>query len=188
MLNVALFGPPGAGKGTQAEYLINKFNLFHISTGDILRKEMADKTELGIQAKDIITGGGLVSDEIIAKIIEKVIKNNPNVSGFLFDGFPRTIAQAHLLQNIMGKLNTSLSLFLNIEVPEDELVNRLVLRGKLLGRTDDKEDAIRTRLNEYNNKTLPVFNFFYDKINCQTINGFQDISKVASDIMQFINK
>jgi len=186
MLNIALFGPPGAGKGTQAKFLIDKFNLYHISTGDILRKEMANKTELGLKAKDIIVGGGLVSDEIIAQIIEKVIKNNTGVNGFLFDGFPRTVAQAHLLQDIMGKLNTSLSLFLNIEVPEDELVNRLILRGKLSGRVDDKEDAIRTRLIEYNNKTLPVFNYFSDKVNCQTINGFQDISKVANDISQLI--
>jgi len=187
MLNIALFGPPGAGKGTQSEYLIKKFKLFYISTGDILRKELADESKLGIEAKSIIAEGGLVSDEIIVQIIEKTIRNNPDVNGFLFDGFPRTFVQAYILEGLMIKLNTKLDLLISIEVPEDESVKRLLNRGKTSGRLDDNEEVIRNRLEEYNSKTLPVLNFFKERGNYIAVDGLQGIEEVASDIVQIVN-
>ncbi|MBN2756444.1 MAG: nucleoside monophosphate kinase, partial [Bacteroidales bacterium] len=126
MINIALFGPPGAGKGTQSKFLLEKYKLFYISTGDILRNELAEETKLGLQAKSIIEKGGLVSDEIIVQIIEKTIKNNPDVNGFLFDGFPRTFVQAYILEGLMIKLNTKLDALISVEVTEDESVKRLL--------------------------------------------------------------
>ncbi len=187
MLNIALFGPPGAGKGTQSKYLIQKFKLFYISTGDILRKELADETKLGLEAKNIIAKGGLVSDEIIVQIIEKTIKNNPDVNGFLFDGFPRTFVQAYILEGLMIKLNTKLDLLISIEVPEEESVIRLLNRGKTSGRLDDNEEVIRNRLKEYNKKTLPILNFFKERNNYVAVNGMKSISEVTSDIIQIVN-
>ena len=187
MLNIALFGPPGAGKGTQSEYLIKKFKLFYISTGDILRKELADETKLGLQAKSIIAKGGLVSDEIIVQIIEKTIRSNPDVNGFLFDGFPRTFVQAYILEGLMIKLNTKLDLLISIEVPEEESVMRLMNRGKTSGRMDDNEEVIRNRLKEYNSKTLPVLNFFKERGNYMSVNGLQTIDEVRTDIEELVN-
>ena len=188
MLNIALFGPPGAGKGTQSEFLIKKYNLFYISTGDILRKELAEETKLGLEAKSIIARGGLVSDEIIVQIIEKTIKNNPDANGFLFDGFPRTFVQAYILEGLMIKLNTKLDLLISIEVPEEESVKRLLLRGETSGRLDDNEEVIRNRLREYDEKTKPVLDFYKEKGNYKAINGVQKIKKVTSEIRKAVNK
>ncbi len=188
MLNIALFGPPGAGKGTQSEFLLKKYNLFYISTGDILRKELAEETKLGLEAKNIIAQGGLVSDEIIVQIIEKTIKNNPDVNGFLFDGFPRTLVQAYILEGLMIKLNTKLDLLISIEVPQEESVKRLLFRGKTSGRLDDNETVIRNRLREYDDKTLPVLNFFKERGNYVAVNGLQDINEVTQDLVTIINK
>jgi len=154
VINIALFGPPGAGKGTQSAFLIEKYDLFYISTGDILRKELAEETRLGLEAKSIIAAGKLVSDEIIVQILEKTIKENSQSGGFLFDGFPRTTIQAYILEGLMTKLNTSLNCLISIEVPEDESVARLVNRGLTSGRSDDNELIIRNRLKEYEEKTL----------------------------------
>ena len=187
MLNIALFGPPGAGKGTQSEYLIKKFKLFYISTGDILRKELANETKLGLEAKSIIAEGGLVSDEIIVQIIEKTIKNNPDVNGFLFDGFPRTFVQAYILEGLMIKLNTKLDLLISIEVPENESVKRLLKRGKTSGRLDDNEEVIRNRLKEYNDKTLPILNFFKERKTYVSVNGMQGVEQVSTHIVQITN-
>ena len=137
MLNIALFGPPGAGKGTQSEFLIKEYNLFYISTGDLLRKEIANGTALGREAQNIISTGGLVSDEIIVQIIEKTITDHPEANGFLFDGFPRTYVQAYILEGLMLKLNTSLTCLINIDLPEEICVERLLNRGKTSGRSDD---------------------------------------------------
>jgi len=187
MLNIALFGPPGAGKGTQSRLIIEKYNLFYISTGDILKKELANETDLGLQAKSIIAQGGLVSDEIIVQIIEKTIRSNPDVNGFLFDGFPRTFVQAYILEGLMIKLNTTLDLLISIEIPDEESVARLIERGKISGRMDDNKEVIRNRLNEYNNKTLPVLNFFKERGNYKSINGLQSIEKVRVDIEELVN-
>ncbi|MCU4156102.1 adenylate kinase [Carboxylicivirga sp. A043] len=188
MLNIALFGPPGAGKGTQSEFLLKKYNLFYISTGDILRKELAEETKLGLQAKSIIAQGGLVSDEIIVQIIEKTIKNNPDANGFLFDGFPRTYVQAYILEGLMIKLRTKLDLLISVEVPEEESVQRLLLRGETSGRLDDNEEVIRNRLREYDEKTKPVLDFYKEQGNYVAVNGVQKIKKVTSDIRKVVNK
>ncbi len=182
MLNIALFGPPGAGKGTQSEFLIQKYKLYYISTGDILRKEIEQISELGLQAKNIIEAGGLAPDEIIVQIIEKTIKENPDVKGFLFDGFPRTYIQAYILEGLMIKLNTSLNCLISLEVDEEESVKRLLLRGETSGRKDDNEIVIRKRLIEYEQKTRPVLQFYKERGIYVAVNGLQSIEKVSEDI------
>lgn len=186
MLNVALFGPPGAGKGTQSERLIEKYKLFYISTGDLLRKEIAEESKLGLEAKNIIASGGLVPDEIIVQIIEKTITENKESKGFLFDGFPRTYVQAYILEGLMIKLNTSLNCLISLEVEEEESVKRLMERGKTSGRTDDNEMVIRNRLKEYYDKTLPVLKFYKDKGIHFPINGSNSIEEVNNDISEIL--
>ncbi len=187
MLNIALFGPPGAGKGTQSEFLINKYNLFYISTGDLLRKEIANKTKLGLEAQSIIASGGLVSDEIIVQIIEKTITDNPDSNGFLFDGFPRTYIQAYILEGLMLKLNTSLNCLISLNVNEEISVSRLLNRGITSGRSDDNEKVIRNRLKEYNDKTLPVLQFYKDKGIYFEVNGIDSIENVNQEIIEIIS-
>ena len=186
MLNVALFGPPGAGKGTQSKLLIEKYNLFYISTGDILRNEIAKETHLGLEAKNIIASGGLVPDEIIVQIIEKTITQNPESKGFLFDGFPRTYVQAYILEGLMIRLNTSLNCLISLEVDEEDSVARLLERGKTSGRSDDNEQVIRNRLKEYYDKTLPVLQFFKDRGIHFSIDGANSIEKVNNDISKIL--
>jgi adenylate kinase len=182
MLNIALFGPPGAGKGTQSEFLITKYNLFYISTGDLLRKEMARGTRLGLEAQSIIAAGGLVSDEIIVQIIENTITGNPNAHGFLFDGFPRTYVQAYILEGLMLKLNTSLTCLISLDVPEEVSVTRLLQRGVTSGRSDDNEAVIRNRLREYADKTLPVLEFFKDRGLYREVDGTETVDTVRARI------
>jgi len=188
MLNIALFVPPGAGKGTQSERLIEKYNLFYISTGDLLRKELKEETKLGLEAKSIIASGGLVPDEIIVQIIEKTITQNPESKGFLFDGFPRTYVQAYILEGLMIRLNTSLNCLISLEVDEEDSVARLLERGKTSGRSDDNEEVIRNRLKEYYDKTLPVLNFYKDRGIHFAINGANSIEKVNEDISEILQK
>ncbi len=186
MLNIALFGPPGAGKGTQSEFLVKKYNLFYISTGDLLRQEMAQKTRLGLEAQSIIASGGLVSDEIIVQIIEKTITENPGSQGFLFDGFPRTYIQAYILEGLMIKLHTSLNCLISLNVPESVSIQRLLNRGLNSGRSDDNELVIRNRLKEYNEKTLPVLEFYKDRGIYREVDGTASIEKVQSQITDII--
>ncbi|MBU1101470.1 MAG: adenylate kinase [Bacteroidetes bacterium] len=188
MLNIALFGPPGAGKGTQSEKLIKNYNLFYISTGDLLRKEISEETKLGLEAKSIIASGGLVPDEIIVQIIEKTITNNPDANGFLFDGFPRTYMQTYILEGLMIKLNTSLNCLISIDVPEEESVKRLLNRGQTSGRPDDNEKVIRKRLKEYHEKTLPVLQYFKDKGIYKEVNGLDEIATVYKNIRSIIKE
>jgi adenylate kinase len=182
MLNIALFGPPGAGKGTQSEFLTKKYNLFYISTGDLLRKEIAQETRLGLEAQSIIASGGLVSDEIIVQIIEKTITDHPGENGFLFDGFPRTYIQAYILEGLMLKLHTTLTCLISLKVSEEESVARLLQRGRTSGRTDDNEQIIRNRLREYDEKTLPVLTFYKDKGICVDVDGSAGIDEVTHSI------
>ena len=186
MMNIALFGPPGAGKGTQSEALIRRYHLFYISTGELLRKEIGAGTPLGREAQQIIASGGLVSDEIIVQIIEKTITDHPEANGFLFDGFPRTIIQSYILEGLMLKLNTSLTCLISLAVPEDESVRRLLHRGLTSGRSDDNETVIRNRLREYHEKTLPVLQFFRERGVCHDVDGTASIGAVSERIEEIV--
>ncbi len=188
MLNIALFGPPGAGKGTQSAYLVKKYNLFYISTGDLLRKEIKEGSHIGEQAKSIIAQGGLVSDEIIVQIIEKSITDNPGYNGFLFDGFPRTYVQAYILEGLMIKFNTSLNCLISIELPEETSVERLLNRGKTSGRSDDNEVVIRNRLKEYYEKTIPVLHFYQEKEIYFEVDGRNQVDMVQNDIFHIVKQ
>ncbi len=178
MLNIALFGPPGAGKGTQSQMLIEKYNLAYISTGDLLRQEIAEETELGLQVKDLIAHGGLVSDEIMVDLIEKKIITSSDKKGILFDGFPRTLVQAYILDGLLLKLNTSLACMLSLEVPDAELTRRLIERGKVSGRADDNEEVIKFRLHEYKDKTSPVIGYYQTRHLYVPIKGVGPIPEI----------
>lgn len=157
MFNLILFGPPGSGKGTQSEKLIAKYNLKHISTGDLLRSEIARETKLGVAAKILMDKGNLVPDEVVIGMIEEALDSNPSIEGVLFDGFPRTAVQANALDGLLGNKSCEIDIMLALHVSEDELVKRLLHRGVTSGRPDDNDESIiRSRLVEYHNKTAVV--------------------------------
>lgn len=191
MLNLVLFGPPGAGKGTQSENLINKYGLVHLSTGDILRTEIARGTDLGKKAKEVMDRGELVSDEIVIGMIETKLDENPHAKGFIFDGFPRTTAQAVALDDLLQRKGTGISAMLALEVDDEELTKRLLKRGLASGRSDDaNEDVIRRRITEYNNKTLPLKNYYSEQGKFHSIDGvgtIDEIFKALTDRIVFLN-
>ncbi|MGN7822127.1 adenylate kinase [Chitinophaga varians] len=157
MVNLILFGPPGSGKGTQSTKIIDKYGLIHLSTGDLLRSEIANKTPLGMEATKFMDQGLLVPDEVVIGMISSKLDANPEARGFIFDGFPRTTAQAEALDKLLALKKTAISVVLSLEVPEDELIKRLLNRGKTSGRSDDSsEDVVKARIVEYHNKTAPV--------------------------------
>ena len=179
MLNIVLFGPPGAGKGTQSENLINKYGLVHLSTGDLLRSEIAAGSELGKRAKEVMARGELVGDEIVIGMIETKLDDNQNAKGFIFDGFPRTAAQAVALDDLLQKKGTGISGMLALEVDDEELVKRLIIRGQASGRADDRdEDVIRRRIVEYNTKTLPLKNYYHEQGKFHSINGIGTVDQI----------
>jgi len=187
MLNIVLFGPPGAGKGTQSENLISKYGLVHLSTGDILRSEIARGTSLGKKAKEIMDRGELVGDDIVIGMIESKLDENPNAKGFIFDGFPRTAAQAVALDDLLQKKGTGISGMLALEVDDEELTKRLLLRGKDSGRPDDRDEAvIRRRIQEYNNKTLPLKNYYNEQGKFHSINGIGTIDEIFKSLVDRI--
>ena len=188
MYNIALFGPPGAGKGTQSRKLIKKYNLAYISTGDILREEIAEGSELGMKAKSVIERGGLVSDEIIVQIIEKKIETNTDVNGFLFDGFPRTVVQAYILEGLLLKLNTSLNCMVSLEVQQDILMERMLERAKKENRADDTIEVIENRLREYKNKTIPVADFYKEKGIKYSVDGVGEIDEIFNRITNVVEQ
>ena len=161
MFNLILFGPPGSGKGTQSEKLINKYGLKHLSTGDLLRSEIAAKTPLGLEAKSVMEKGQLVPDEVVIGMISSALEANPQASGFLFDGFPRTEAQSEALDKLLKLNNAEINVVLALTVSEEELVKRLLNRGLTSGRSDDtNEEVIRARIEEYHNKTSVVADYY----------------------------
>ena len=187
MLNIVLFGPPGAGKGTQSEKLIQKYGLVHLSTGDILRSEIARGTELGKKAKNIMDRGELVGDDIVIGMIESKLDENPGAKGFIFDGFPRTTAQAIALDDLLQKKGTGISGMLALEVENEELVKRLLLRGQESGRPDDKnEGVIRRRIEEYNNKTLPLKKYYHELGKFHSIPGIGSIDDIFGSLVERI--
>ena len=187
MLNLVLFGPPGAGKGTQSEKLIDKYNLVHLSTGDILRSEIARNTELGRKAKAVMDRGELVSDDIVIGMIESKLDENPKANGFIFDGFPRTPGQAVALDDLLQKKGTGIGAMLALEVDEEELVKRLLQRGKDSGRPDDRdENVIRRRIEEYNNKTLPLKKYYSEQGKFHSIHGIGTIDDIFKSLVDRI--
>ena len=188
MLNLVLFGPPGAGKGTQSNLLIDKYNLVHLSTGDILRGEITAGTALGLEAKALMDRGDLVPDKVVIGMISSKLDNNPNVNGFIFDGFPRTAAQATALDNLLAEKGTAISAMLSLKVEDAELIRRLLERGKNSGRADDKNEAIiANRINEYNTKTAPLKEYYSAQNKLSEIEGVGSVDEIASKLNQVID-
>ena len=188
MLNLVLFGPPGAGKGTQSEKLLEKYGLVHLSTGDILRGEMKAGTELGIKAKSLIEAGNLVPDSVVIGMIGNKISENIEGNGFIFDGFPRTQAQAEALDKLLEKKGTGVSVMLSLEVNETELVNRLLERGKISGRADDAtEDTIKNRIGVYNKETSVLIDFYSAQKKQIGIQGIGEIDEIFEKLCTAID-
>ena len=189
MFNIILFGPPGSGKGTQSEKLVEKYGLIHLSTGDLLRKERKLKTPLGIEAQQFIDKGQLVPDEVVIGMISSALDENPGAKGFLFDGFPRTVAQAEALDRLLDLKKSEISVVLFLEVDEEELIARLVNRGKTSGRTDDADENIqRKRQDVYKNETLPVAAYYSKLKKVVLINGMGTIDEIFSRLSGQIDK
>ena len=184
MKNIVIFGAPGAGKGTQSDFIVEHFGLTHVSTGDLLRKEIADRTELGLRIKSIMDEGRLVSDDIVVEMIDKAIAND--TKGMLFDGFPRTVAQAEVLDKLLAKHGREFTCMVQLEVPKDELMHRLLERAKIQGRADDNEETINHRLEEYNNKTLPVASYYAKQGKQVLVNGLGTIEEISQRILAAI--
>jgi len=189
MFNLILFGPPGSGKGTQSEKLIAKYDLRHLSTGDLLRNEISKKTPLGLEAKKNMDKGLLVPDEVVIGMINDALDNNPGVAGFLFDGFPRTAIQAEELDALLAKKNTCIDVMLALDVSEDELIKRLVKRGETSGRSDDSnEQVIKARIQEYHKKTASVADHYKKENKVEMINGEGTIDEIFKRLTDEINR
>lgn len=189
MFNIILFGPPGSGKGTQSERLIATYGLKHLSTGDILRSEIAKQTPLGLEAKSIMDRGQLVPDEVVIGMISSALESNPQAKGFLFDGFPRTVAQSEALDKLLQLKNTEIGVVLALEVSEEELVQRLLNRGLTSGRSDDtNESVIRARIAEYRSKTTVVADYYsqFDKV--VHIKGEGTVDEIFASLCSEIDK
>jgi adenylate kinase len=188
MLNLVLFGPPGAGKGTQAEYLIQAYSLNHLSTGDLLRSELAAETELGLEAKKYMEKGELVPDSVVIGMIRSKLKSVAGAKGFIFDGFPRTVEQAQALDTLLNENGTPISGMLSLEVEKQELVARLLNRGKSSGRADDQNpEVIENRINVYNDKTSPLIDYYQKQGKHFGINGMGTIEDIAGRLKSVVD-
>lgn len=188
MLNLVLFGPPGAGKGTQSQNLIEKYGVIHLSTGDLLRNEISQGTGLGLEAKKLMDNGLLVPDEVVIGMISNKLDANKGAKGFIFDGFPRTVAQAEALDTLLASKKSAISGMIALDVNDDELEHRLLLRGKSSGRPDDANpEVIRKRIHEYNSKTAPVAEFYKNQNKFQKINGIGTVEEIFEAIVDIIS-
>ena len=187
MLNIVIFGAPGSGKGTQSNYLKEKYGLEHISTGDLLRAEIAQRSELGKMAENYIAKGQLVPDEVVIGMLEETVKKNPNAKGFIFDGFPRTLAQGEALDKILKKFGQEISIVISLEVDDEELINRLLKRGELMGRSDDNRETIESRLKVYYNQTAPLKEFYAKQGKLVEIKGKGSIEEIFASIAQAVD-
>ncbi len=183
MLNIVLFGPPGAGKGTQSEKMIEKYGLVHLSTGDLFRKHLGEGTELGKLAQSYMDDGNLVPDEVVIDMVRDKIKTTDDPKGFIFDGFPRTVHQAHALDDMLSDFDTSVSGMIALDVPDEELKKRLLERGKTSGRADDQNDEkISNRIRVYKEETLPVAAFYKKKNKLNLVHGVGSIQDIFHNI------
>lgn len=189
MLNIVIFGAPGSGKGTQSDKLIEHYKLFHISTGDVLRDNIKRGTELGKTAKGYINQGQLVPDELIIDILAQVLDENKDkaAEGVIFDGFPRTIPQAEALEQLLAERGTKIDAVVGLEVPEDELIKRILLRGQMSGRSDDNEETARKRLDTYHNQTSPLKAFYEEQGKYIAINGLGTIDGIFGLIKESLD-
>lgn len=183
MFNLILFGPPGSGKGTQSEKIVEKFGLIHLSTGNLLRQEIADKTPLGMEAKNFMDKGQLVPNEVVIGMIDSSLEKHQGAKGFLFDGFPRTVAQAEALDKLLSLKKTSINKVIALEVVEEELIKRLVKRGETSGRSDDtNEEVIRKRFAVYKDETEPVADYYQQQQKFEVIRGLGTIDEIFKAI------
>lgn len=188
MFNLILFGPPGSGKGTQSDKLVEEYGLVHLSTGNLLRKEMADKTPLGLKARTFIDKGQLVPDEVVIGMVDSYFDQHKDARGFLFDGYPRTVAQAAALDSLLEKKNTSIGMVLFLQVNEEELIRRLVHRGKTSGRSDDMDENIQRKRQEvYREETLPVAGYYKKQEKVVDIKGTGSVQDIFSSLCDAIN-
>jgi adenylate kinase len=189
MFNLILFGPPGSGKGTQSDKLVAKYGLIHLSTGNLLREEISQKTPLGLEAKNFMDKGQLVPDEVVIGMIDSSLEHHKDATGFLFDGFPRNVAQAQALDKLLELKKTEISLVLALEVSEEELVKRLLNRGKTSGRSDDNDElVIRKRFAVYSNETTPVAEHYKRARKFQSVKGEGTVDEIFSSICEAIDK
>ncbi len=188
MLNIVIFGAPGSGKGTQSERIVEKYGINHISTGDVLRAEIKNGTELGKTAKGYIDQGQLIPDELMLDILASVFDSFKDSKGVIFDGFPRTIAQAEALKKMLAERGQDVSVMLDLEVPEDELMVRLIKRGKDSGRADDNEETIKKRLHVYHSQTSPLIDWYKNEKKYQHINGLGTMDGIFADICEAVDK
>ena len=188
MLNIVIFGAPGSGKGTQSERIVEKYGINHISTGDVLRAEIKNGTELGNTAKCYIDQGQLIPDELMIDILASVFDSFKDSKGVIFDGFPRTIAQAEALKKMLAERGQDVSVMVDLEVPEDELMVRLIKRGKDSGRADDNEETIKKRLHVYHSQTAPLIDWYKNEKKYQHINGLGTMEGIFAEICEAIDK
>ena len=188
MLNIVIFGAPGSGKGTQSERIVEKYGINHISTGDVLRAEIKNGTELGKTSKGYIDQGQLIPDELMIDILASVFDSFKDSKGVIFDGFPRTIAQAEALKKMLAERGQDVSVMVDLEVPEDELMVRLIKRGKDSGRADDNEETIKKRLHVYHSQTAPLIDWYKNEKKYQHINGLGTMEGIFAEICEAIDK
>ena len=188
MLNIVIFGPPGAGKGTHSIRITEKYKMMHISTGDIFREKISKQTPLGMEAKTYMDQGQLVPDELVVKVLVSVVQRNPDVNGFVFDGFPRTINQAEKLDETLKEKNIPLDLVLSLEVEYEELINRLVKRGLDSGRSDDNFEIINQRIEVYEKQTQPLLEYYKKQNKIESVHGIGSIDDIFADICKVIDK
>jgi len=189
MFNLVLFGPPGSGKGTQSEKLVEKYGFSHLSTGNLLREEIANKTPLGVEAKKFMDQGQLVPDEVVIGMVDSFFEKHKDAPGFLFDGFPRTVAQAQALDKLLNLRKTAIRLVLALEVTEEELVKRLLKRGETSGRSDDTNEAvIRKRFAVYSSDTTPVAEYYKKERKFKAVHGEGSVDEIFAALRQAIDK